>query len=258
MANSIEKQLLKQWGFRNLQGFINSIHSQISDLEFYGPPIFETFRQKVGSWEDEFLKGKRRRRVAEVIAPPKGLFIKSPDRIAEKVITVWKYYEESKTNKNSNLKAPRYDPTAIPLTVPDILRFRILCNYLSDIDYVSKKLDDYKNSLSELTIEKYDDSDNINIPFNERRDGHRAKSYIFKQINKGRTQFLFEVQVMTLLQHAWDQKSHHLIYEITRIGESDKIPLQLRNRMAAMSELLYVADEVFDGLKKEIEKITGE
>jgi len=59
---------------------------------------------------------------------------------------------------------------------------------------------------------------------------------------------------MTQLQHAWDKKDHHLIYEYVRVKRGNEIPLYLRNRIAAMSELLYVADTVFDALREDITK----
>jgi ppGpp synthetase/RelA/SpoT-type nucleotidyltranferase len=70
--------------------------------------------------------------------------------------------------------------------------------------------------------------------------------------------FLFEIQIMTQLQHAWDKKDHHLIYEHVRAGRGDRIPVHLKNRVTAMSELLYVADTIFDELLEEITQIMKE
>ena len=96
--------------------------------------------------------------------------------------------------------------------------------------------------------------DYVETPFPDRRAGHRAIQYSIK--NKiGEREVLFEVQIMTQLQHAWDKKDHHLIYEYIRIGKDRKIPVHLKNRVAAMSELLYVADAAFDSLREEIANI---
>ena len=144
----------------------------------------------------------------------------------------------------------------------DLIRFRIVCNYLCDVRYIEERIESNIQSIEDrircfdkgcrkLTPKKVD---HIEIPFPERSAGHRAVQYVFKYSGEGGPT-LFEVQVMTQLQHAWDKKDHHLIYEYVRANQGHKIPLHLKNRMAAMSELLYVADTVFDELRKDIAAI---
>jgi ppGpp synthetase/RelA/SpoT-type nucleotidyltranferase len=84
--------------------------------------------------------------------------------------------------------------------------------------------------------------------------GHRTIEYTIGFKEKG-ARLPFEVQIMTQLQHAWDKKDHHLIYEYIRAGQGDRIPVQLKNRVADMSELLYAADTIFDEILEEITTI---
>jgi ppGpp synthetase/RelA/SpoT-type nucleotidyltranferase len=55
-----------------------------------------------------------------------------------------------------------------------------------------------------------------------------------------------EVQVRTVLQHAWASISHALQYK-----QEDEIPWALRRRLARLSALLEVADEEFAELNRE-------
>ena len=128
----------------------------------------------------------------------------------------------------------------------DILRFRILCNYLSEV-----------TKIKDFLLEKTEDGvpfklleqprDYINIIPKERAKGHRAV-HLFFEISP----IKFEVQIMAPLQHGWDKKEHGLRYK-----RSKSVQLDEEIKFFAMSELLYIADEFFDSLKKEIDKRRG-
>ena len=231
------------------------ISDRIRNWRVYGP--FILFQEKVADWGKDYLKGKKERFVAEVKIPmesnPKSL-IKGSARIAQKIIESWNEYDQWKVqSKGIRGKEPtKYDPEKFLNTMADVVRFRIICNYLSDVRFIDRKIKTFGNKSSRLEIITREN--HIETHFPKRRAGHRAFQYTMKYSDDDNP-VLFELQIMTQLQHAWDKKDHHLIYEYVRIKKDKKIPVYLKNRMAAMSELLYVADEAFDSLKEEITKI---
>ena len=251
MAEKNTKDYIKEWGFKSRTSFIKHIHETIEDLEFIAPRIFALFKEMTTTWEQLYLKGKKKRFVAETIEPPQKKLIKSPDRIAQKIIESWIEHDEwNQKPKGTRGKAPgKHDLEGFLNTMADVVRFRIVCNYLSDVEYIDKKIRVFARKSNGIEIISRED--HIETPFPQRRAGHRAIQYSMKYLDAG-SPVLFELQAMTQLQHAWDKKDHHLIYEYVRIKKDQKIPVHLKNRMAAMSEMLYVADDVFDSLREEI------
>ena len=61
-----------------------------------------------------------------------------------------------------------------------------------------------------------------------------------------------EIQVRTILQHAWAEIEHNIVYKTT-----DEIPFELQRKFASLAGLLEVADREFEMLRRE-EKIVRE
>ncbi len=265
MDQAQEKRYLKKWGFSNRTAYEQYVKEKIEDLEFIAPQLFKIFKDAVREWEADYLRDKKKRFVAETLSPPGDKLLKGPDRVIEKIFESWEQYTEwdgLPKGKRSRKPPITHDPKKFLHTMTDLIRFRIVCNYLcdvqcmkdrieSDLQSIEKRIQGFDKKCQKLKSEKVD---HIEIPFPERRAGHRAVQYVFEYSGEGGPT-LFEVQVMTQLQHAWDKKDHHLIYEYVRVKQGHKIPLHLKNRMAAMSELLYVADTVFDELLEDIAAI---
>ncbi len=55
-----------------------------------------------------------------------------------------------------------------------------------------------------------------------------------------------EIQVRTILQHAWAEIEHDIVYKTT-----DEIPFELRRKFASLAGLLEVADREFEMLRNE-------
>jgi len=257
MAENKEKECIKTWGFKTRAAFEKDIQKIIEDLEFIAPRIFDLFKDKVTEWEKDFLKDKKERFVAEVKIPIESKptsIIKGAARIAQKIIDSWNEFEQwNGQSKDIRGKEPKkHDPKNFLNTMADVVRFRIICNYLSDVEFIDRKITAFSKKSNGLEIISREN--HIETPFPKRRAGHRAFQYTMKYFDDKQT-VLFELQVMTQLQHAWDKKDHHLFYEYVCIKKDKKIPVYLKNRMAAMSELLYVADGAFDSLREEITKI---
>jgi len=257
MAENKEKEYIKRWDFKSRADFEKYIQEIIADLEFIAPRIFDLFKDEVTEWGKDFLKAKKERFVAEAKIPIESKptsIIKGAARIAQKIIDSWDEYEQWNVQpKGIRGKEPKkHDPRNFLNTMADVVRFRIICNYLSDVEFIDRKIGAFGKKANRLKIISREN--HIETPFPKRRAGHRAFQYTMKYFDDKQT-VLFELQVMTQLQHAWDKKDHHLFYEYVRIKKDKKIPVYLKNRMAAMSELLYVADGAFDSLREEITKI---
>lgn len=255
MDKEQELKYLKEWGFEKRADCEKYIEEKVKEIDTDAVRLFRQFDGRVEEWIKDFLENKRERFVAEVV---RGKPLKSTGRILDKMLYSCEEYERwikilETDQEKEKLKRP--NPENFLLTITDVVRFRILCNYLSDVHHFDKKLSGLPYEFEKIKFEKRDNY--IQTPYHERRVGHRSVQYVFKYLDD-LNPFLFEVQLMTQLQNAWDKKDHHLIYEYVRIGRAEKIPLHMKNRMAAMSEVLYVADTVFDTLKKEIIDIIGE
>jgi ppGpp synthetase/RelA/SpoT-type nucleotidyltranferase len=156
-------------------------------------------------------------------------------------------------------KAPKVGFDDFPESMDDLARFRIVLNFLSDVEMVCRKLEEpYRVSPEErlrLTPKQralYSDfrlSDNcfedlIMLGPEIRSSGERCRKGLF--ILRRDSGVRVEVQVQTMLQEAWDKKDHFLVYEPRRRGEAVETCHSIE--IYAMSELLYVADLTFDRL----------
>ncbi len=132
-------------------------------------------------------------------------------------------------------------------TMQDLARFRIVCNFLHDVDEVVEALNnsDILNRMFDIEIKE-----TINQHPVSRKSGERSVKFILKY-NKHPGLFL-EIQVMTQLSESWDKKDHFLVYEVRRRfpdKEDENFPDYLDAKMHAMGELLYVADNYFEALR---------
>ncbi|HMK64849.1 MAG TPA: hypothetical protein VK564_03580 [Thermodesulfobacteriota bacterium] len=262
MTSKIEQKLIRQWGFKTRKAFEGYLEKSLKSLEGPAENLKQTFEKALQQWIFDYLKGERGRFVARIEAPPQtpgandlNPLLKNPSRCAEKILNSWKDFlawEKIPGTKCSKNPPLRHDPPKFLKTIPDIVRFRIICNYLKDLRYIDERLRSYAEEEPHLKIKNRED--HIFSQFPCSRAGHRAIEYTLGFRGK-EVRFLFEVQIMTQLQHAWDKKDHHLIYEHIRAGKGDQIPVHLKNRVAAMSELLYVADTIFDELLRDISTI---
>jgi len=151
----------------------------------------------------------------------------------------------------------RYTIDNFEQEMSDIFRMRIRCNYLSDVKMVAKRLRE-SQSISKY-FDKLEDEDKIienrikeiSKPTTESPEWLwiRLHSFVFKHKERGDCPKI-EVQIMTMLQDAWDKKDHYLFYESKRMGKI--VSPECKIKMNAMSELLYVADEFFDLIQNKI------
>jgi ppGpp synthetase/RelA/SpoT-type nucleotidyltranferase len=185
---------------------------------------------------------------------------KSPESILDKIARAW---EPDKGG------APPVSFDDFLDQMDDLARFRIVLNFLSDVDMARSKLEEpYKVTpeerlrlsskqralYDEFTLQNHCLKDLIMLGPEERFSGERCLKGLFWLRTDPRKKV--EVQVQTMLQEAWDEKDHFLVYEPRRRG--DKVELEHNIEIYAMSELLYVADRTFNRLLGIIRKVRSE
>lgn len=126
------------------------------------------------------------------------------------------------------------------LGFPDLGRFRIVCDYTSDVERARKALLTRKPP---ALLGRYPIADRIkdyvrDLSLRHPARGHRAVQFAVRVPVADRG-FLIEVQLMTLLQTAWDCRNHP-IYEWSR--EGGLLPTDLKLREVALAESLYLLD----------------
>lgn len=140
----------------------------------------------------------------------------------------------------------------------DLARFRIVTNFLSDARLVRAEiaaafgtgnLTEAQGKLREgFLLENNNFEDCTRVLPAQRSKGERCfKGIFWPRENPG---LKVEVQIMTILQEAWDKKDHFLIYEGRRSGKPADLDDEIE--MFAISELLFVADLTFDRLRTRI------
>lgn len=177
---------------------------------------------------------------------------KSPASILEKMCRNWV----------DRTRAPKLGFANLWHEATDLARPRIVANFLSDVREIAEALEHgYCHPGAGLTpgqqflrrefhLRENRFEDNVMLRLDERRSGSRNHKGVFYSKHPTYLGCQVEVQVMTILQEAWDKKDHFLIYETKRKG--NPVALEDEVQMAAQSESLYLADEVFDTLKERI------
>lgn len=212
------------------------IKGKISQHKSLLPTIIYILEDKVIKGYKKEIKNKDERHSVNLMED-ENYQIKPEESIIEKI---WRsQIQHEKDEKEHGM----YTIDNFHYLMEDIIRFRILCNYLRDIEAMKKLLPEKLTEVGYFL--KEGPKDFINLEPGKRTKGHRAVHFIFRA-NLNNQDYLFEVQLMTILQHAWDKKDHHLVYEFIR--NKKEVPLKIKIRSYAMSELLYVADDFFDSV----------
>ncbi|WP_371746113.1 hypothetical protein [Myxococcus sp. CA040A] len=176
---------------------------------------------------------------------------KAPESILEKMARRWPGPEQTPPVSFHNIDQ-----------LNDLGRFRIVANFLGDVDDITRHLSEPYDATkaSQLTPaqrllrEEFSLHDNrfedlILIPPNQRTSGERCRKGRFSPRQPELRGHQVEVQIVTLLQEAWDKKDHCLIYERVRRGE--QVPLIHRITCTDLSAQLFVADSQFEQIRRE-------
>lgn len=152
---------------------------------------------------------------------------------------------DSFSNKSNKYKDPFNE-------IEDICGIRVICYYASDIDKISKIINNEFN-----VIEQQDISDRFNV--NE--FGYRSHHFIVKIKDswtaapnyRGLENFKAEIQVRTISMHAWAEVEHKLNYK-----NVNEIPHKFKRKISQLSSKFEEIDEQFDALRTGIEEYQNE
>ncbi|MGL1893376.1 MAG: hypothetical protein OCD02_17195 [Spirochaetaceae bacterium] len=149
--------------------------------------------------------------------------------------------------KAENYKNPKYE-------IKDYIGLRIIAYVQDDVTTICKLIED------EFDIDQNETS-NKNEDLGINKIGYRSIHYICK-INSNRCllpeysnfkNYVFEIQIRTLLQHTWAEIEHDKNYKF-----SGTLPTEIKRRFNLISAVLEVADNEFNNIAKDIEEYTIE
>lgn len=143
------------------------------------------------------------------------------------------------------IERKKYDKPFQEIT--DLLGLRIICYYPSDL----KKIQDlirFEFNVNEIV--------NNNDSKDPERFGYVSTHFIIQikdqwlshPLYRDLRGFKAEIQIRTILMHAWADISHQLVYK-----NEESVPNHLKRNLNRISALFEITDEQFDLLKKEKE-----
>jgi ppGpp synthetase/RelA/SpoT-type nucleotidyltranferase len=153
--------------------------------------------------------------------------------LREANIDVHSVEARGKERKSLIQKVSRPDKTYEVLEeITDIVGVRIITYFEDSIEQIAKLVE------QKFKVRFHDSSDKRS----EEQFGYRSVHYICEISN-----FVFELQLRTILQHAWAEIEHDLGYKV-----SDAIPESIRRRFSRVAALLEIADHEFVTIRKDI------
>jgi len=134
--------------------------------------------------------------------------------------------------------------------INDLSGVRIICLLSSDVDKVAELIKKYFKVIPELSIDKKTVMDPDRFGYLSQHyvvklTGERAKLPEFEKY----TDLKCEIQIRTLLQHAWAEIEHDLGYK-----SKIEIPKNVKRRFYRLAGLLELGDNEFEGLKQDIDE----
>lgn len=217
--------------------------------EEYALLLYGIIRQILES--DSFQAHCRKGENRFVARVDKSNHIKLPPSILEKMAREW---IETKRNEPPIKFHQLFDE------MNDLARLRVVVNFLSDMQSVCAVFKvPYTSNSTNISTEqeelrknfdliKSDFEDRLHIDPKDRKKGERCYKGVFRAIEN--RDIKIELQIVTMLQEAWDKKDHFLIYEPSRQGK--ELAPEQKIRSYALSESLYLHDTTFDQMLEQI------
>ena len=148
-------------------------------------------------------------------------------------------------------KGEKYDQL---LDITDLSGIRIICYFSDQVDKVAEIIENNFITLNELSIDKRKTLDPdtfgyLSLHFVVKLSEARSKLPEYKRFKD----FYCEIQIRSILQHAWAEIEHDLGYK-----SSIEIPRDVKRRFYRLAGLLELADDEFNRIKHEIEQYSAE
>ena len=130
--------------------------------------------------------------------------------------------------------------------ITDLAGVRIITYFPSDVDKIVELIEDEFVIDHENSIDKRKSSDPSTFGY---ASYHLVVELSPERLNLPEYSFFkkmkCEIQVRTILQHAWAEIEHDIIYKST-----EDIPFELRRRFSSLAGMLEVADREFESLRE--------
>ncbi|MEL3909270.1 MAG: tetratricopeptide repeat protein [Treponemataceae bacterium] len=166
----------------------------------------------------------------------KNIKLKSPPSYRARVKSFDSYYRKL-------LKYPPKEACEdLPTSITDIVAIRIICSFLDDLSVVERILEE---KFEVVEIERKGSNRNV-LEF-----GYVSVHMLLgipESLKKGLNLpkgLVFEVQIRTILQDAWAEVEHELVYK----AEFSPFDLPLKRKMAAINASLSLADIIFQEIR---------
>ena len=124
----------------------------------------------------------------------------------------------------------------------DLVGLRVITYFEDGVDRVARLIErhlpiDFRNSIDKRKSSEHD------------RFGYRSLHYVCRMVPDGdaHDDIRYEVQVRTLLEHAWAEIEHDLGYK-----SRDTAPAVARRRLNRLAGLLELADQEFTAIRREL------
>ncbi|MFZ5440409.1 MAG: GTP pyrophosphokinase [Myxococcota bacterium] len=119
--------------------------------------------------------------------------------------------------------------------VTDLLGLRVATYFEDHVEQVAR------------VVERHFRVDFSHSADRSRPAGYRSVHYVCAHERAPHPDFRFELQLRTVLQHAWAEVEHDLGYKV-----SDAVPEAIRRRFARVAGLLEIADQEFVSIRSEL------
>ena len=162
--------------------------------------------------------------------------------------SVESFREKAGRLQDDNPLVPRYEQPL--LQIEDLAAARIITFFLTDVEVIDRRIRDEFD-----VIERSDRSEQL---LEASLVGYRSVHYVV-QLRHNRTtlpeyrvyrDLKVEIQLRTVLQHAWAEIEHDIQYKST-----EDVPPKIQQRFANLAGLLAIADREFQSVHDEEERI---
>ena len=141
-----------------------------------------------------------------------------------------------KTRPSLAQKLSRPDKTYAQLwDVTDLVALRVATYFEDHLEQVSR------------LIEQHFRVDFTHSADKTKPAGYRSIHYVCSAADAPHPDFRFEIQLRTVLQHAWAEVEHDLGYKV-----DDAMPEAIRRRFSRVAGLLEIADQEFVSIRREL------
>ena len=201
---------------------------------------------KATSWyeQNQLLYGSLANKVADILK----------ENIEEKKLQYHSITHRGKSLESFTAKAEREKYTDPVKQIKDMAGVRVITYLETDVSKISKIIEDL------FDIDRSNSLDQSKLLGSDRL-GYRSVHYVAK-FDKNRCKLPeyerykdlpFEIQIRSLLQHAWAEIEHDRNYKF-----SGKLPTELERRFYLVAGALEMADHEFVAIATEIEKYKAE